>query len=85
MMLTYIFTFLSMFITDIVHTLLIKAIQNDRIIASSIWASVITFLSGVAIISYTNNNLMIIPAVLGAFAGTYVSVKFKLHEKIWRT
>jgi len=26
---------------------------------------------------------MIIPAVLGAFAGTYVGMKFHLHEKKW--
>ena len=79
----YIFTFLSMFVTDIVYTQLLKSVQNDRPLASSIWASAITFLGGVAIINYTNDNTMIIPAVLGAFAGTYVGMKFHLHEKKW--
>jgi hypothetical protein len=79
----YIFTFLSMFVTDIVYTQLLKSVQNDRPLASSIWASAITFLGGIAIINYTNNNMMIIPAVLGAFAGTYVGMKFHLHEKKW--
>jgi hypothetical protein len=79
----YIFTFLSMFVTDIVYTQLLKSVQNDRPLASSIWASAITFLGGIAIINYTNDNMMIIPAVLGAFAGTYVGMKFHLHEKKW--
>jgi len=79
----YIFTFLSMFVTDIVYTQLLKSVQNDRPLSSSICASAITFLGGIAIINYTNDNMMIIPAVLGAFAGTYVGMKFHLHEKKW--
>jgi hypothetical protein len=78
----YIFTFVCMFVTDIVYTQLLKSVQNDRPLASSIWASAITFLGGVAIINYTNDNMMIIPAVLGAFVGTYVGMKFHIGEKI---
>jgi hypothetical protein len=79
----YIFTFICMFFTDIVYTQLLKSVQNDKPLASSIWASAITFLGGVAIINYTTDHTMIIPAVLGAFAGTYVGMKFHLHEKKW--
>jgi hypothetical protein len=78
----YIFTFLSMFVTDIVYTQLLKSVQNDKPFAASIWASAITFLGGIAIINYTNNNMMIIPAVLGAFAGTYVGMRYHIGDKI---
>lgn len=78
----YIFTFVCMFVTDIVYTQLLKSVQNDRPMAASVWASLITFLGGVAIINYTSNNMMIIPAVLGAFVGTYVGMKFHIGEKI---
>jgi hypothetical protein len=78
----YIFTFVCMFVTDIVYTQLLKSVQNDKPFAASIWASAITFLGGVAIINYTNDNMMIIPAVLGAFVGTYVGMKFHIGEKI---
>ena len=78
----YFFTFICMLFTDIVYTLLVKSVQNDRAFAASIWASLITFLGGVAIINYTSNNMMIIPAVLGAFVGTYVGMKFHIGEKI---
>ena len=78
----YIFTFLSMLVTDVVYTLLLKSVQNDKPIAASIWASLITFLGGVAIINYTNDNMMIIPAVLGAFVGTYIGMKYHIGDKI---
>ena len=78
----YIFTFVCMFFTDIVYTQLLKSVQNDRPMASSIWASLITFLGGVAVINYTTDNTMIIPAVLGAFVGTYIGMKFHIGEKI---
>ena len=78
----YIFTFLSMFVTDVVYTQLLKSVQNDKPFAASIWASAITFLGGIAIINYTNNNMMIIPAVLGAFAGTYVGMRYHIGDKI---
>jgi len=78
----YIFTFVCMFVTDIVYTQLLKSVQNDKPFAASIWASAITFLGGVAIINYTNDNMMIIPAVLGAFVGTYVGMRYHIGDKI---
>jgi hypothetical protein len=51
--------------------------------AASIWASAITFLGGVAVINYTTNNMMIIPAILGAFCGTYVGMKYHIGEMKW--
>ena len=78
----YIFTFVCMFFTDIVYTQLLKSVQNDRPFAASIWASLITFLGGVAVINYTTDNTMIIPAILGAFVGTYVGMKFHIGDKI---
>ncbi len=74
-----------MLLTDIVYTLLLKSVQNDKPLAASIWASAITFLGGVAVINYTTNNMMIIPAVLGAFVGTYIGMKFHLKDKKWLT
>ena len=71
-----------MLVTDIVYTQLLKSVQNDKPFAASIWASLITFLGGVAIINYTNDNKMIIPAVLGAFVGTYIGMKYHIGDKI---
>jgi hypothetical protein len=41
---------------------------------------VVTLLSCVAVISYTKDNMMIAPALLGAFAGTYVGIVIRKNN-----
>ena len=76
-MITFIITFFALFITDIVNAYYIKAIQNDRAISASTWATVVTFTASVAVINYTNDHTMLLAAMLGAFCGTFVAVKFR--------
>ena len=78
----YFFTFVCMMFTDIVYTLLLKSVQNDRPLAASVWASAITFLGGVAVINYTTDNMMIIPAIAGAFVGTYIGMRYHIGDRI---
>ncbi len=73
----FVITFFALFITDIIHTLYIKAINKEQPLLASFWAMVVTFAASVAIINYTSDNTMLIPALLGAFAGTYVGMKIK--------
>ena len=73
----YIFTFLALFSTDIIYTYYLRAVQDNRPVIASCWATVVTFTASVAVIEYTTNTLMLIPALLGAFAGTYVGMKLK--------
>ena len=37
---------------------------------------------GVAVINYTTDNMMIIPAILGAFVGTFIGMKYHIGDKI---
>ena len=78
----YFFTFVCMMFTDIVYTLLLKSVQNDKLWAASLWSAAITFLGGVAVINYTTDNMMIIPAILGAFVGTFIGMKYHIGDKI---
>ena len=39
-------------------------------------------LGGVAVINYTTDNMMIIPAIVGAFVGTYVGMRYHIGDKI---
>lgn len=73
----YLITFFAVFITDIVNTYYIKAITNDRPMLASTLASTVMLLYSVAVINFTNDNLMLIPALLGAFTGTYVAMIIK--------
>jgi hypothetical protein len=76
----YIITFFALFFLDVVNAWYIKAISDDKPLVGSIWAVVVTLLSCVAVISYTKDNMMIAPALLGAFAGTYVGIVIRKNN-----
>ena len=74
-MLDYIFTFLAVFILDIVYTYYLRCVKDGRAVMAS-WWSIACYIGGsVAVINYTTNHWMLIPACLGAFCGTYVGMK----------
>jgi hypothetical protein len=79
-MIAFIITFFAVFITDIINAYYIKAIQDNSVIAASLWATAVTFTASVAVISFTQDNRMLIAALLGAFCGTYVALKFKKKD-----
>lgn len=76
----YVITFVALFITDAINALYIKAINEQRPLLASWWAVVVTLAASVAVINYTRDNTMLIPALLGAFAGTYVGMKIKRKD-----
>ena len=71
------FTFLALFFTDAFYTHYLKSVQGNKPFASSVWAVVVFAVSGIAVINYTTNHWMLIPACLGAFCGTYVGMAMK--------
>jgi hypothetical protein len=70
----YIITFFAIFLMDIFYTFYLKAVQNDHIIKASSWATVVFLFACTAVINYTTNHWLIIPALIGAFCGTYVGM-----------
>lgn len=73
-MLNYVVTFFAVFFTDIFYTYYLKAVQEEQIMKASFWASVVFVIACVAVINYTTNYWLLIPAGLGAFCGTYVGM-----------
>jgi len=74
---TYIITFFAVFITDVVNTYYIKSITDDKPLVASTYATLVLFMYSVAVINFTSDKLMLIPALLGAFVGTYVAMILK--------
>ncbi len=74
---SYIITFFAVFFTDIVNTYYIKAIAEDKPLVASLLAALVMLIYSVALISFVNDHLMLIPALLGAFAGTYIAMIIK--------
>jgi len=80
MIIECIVTFFSIFLLDIVYTYYLRCVANDRVLGASFWSVACYILGSVAVISYTTNHWLIIPAVAGAFCGTYVGMKVKKQQ-----
>ena len=81
-MFEYVITFFAVFFTDVLYVNLVKSIQQDHHWKAAFWGMVVTFASSVAIINYTNDNLAILPALAGAFFGTFFGMKLRKKEQV---
>jgi uncharacterized membrane protein YfcA len=73
-MLDYVVTFFAVFFTDIFYTYYLKAVQEEQTLKASLWAVIVFIVACVAVINYTTNYWLLIPAGVGAFCGTYVGM-----------
>jgi hypothetical protein len=64
-----------MFFTDVFWTLLVLKTAQGRKLSAAIFSVILVFLSAVTITSFVENYWYVIPAALGAFLGTYVTVR----------
>ena len=73
-MLDYVVTFFAVFFTDIFYTYYLKAVQEEQTLKASLWAVIVFIVACVAVINYTTNYWLLLPAGVGAFCGTYVGM-----------
>jgi uncharacterized protein YebE (UPF0316 family) len=73
----YVLAFLAMFLTDVFYTYYLKAVQDEQALRASSWATIIYIVAAFAIIEYNTDHLLLIPASLGAFCGTFVGMKIR--------
>ena len=76
-MIDYVFTFFALFFTDIFYTYYLKSVQEERALRASCWAVLVFLVACFAVIEYTTNHMLLIPAALGAFCGTFVGMKIR--------
>jgi len=76
-MISYIVTFFAVFVTDLLYVYFVKSIQEDQPISAGLWSMVVTLTASVAVINYTEDHWALIPALVGAFAGTWAGMKIK--------
>lgn len=67
--------FLAMFCLDFVWAKYTFAMTSRQPWRAASYASVIIFLSGGAAVGYVNDPVLLIPAMVGAFAGTFFAVR----------
>jgi len=80
-MISYVVTFLAVFATDLLYVYFVKSIQQDQPLSAGLWSMVVTLTASVAVINYTEDHYALVPALIGAFAGTWVGMKIK-HQDI---
>jgi uncharacterized membrane protein YfcA len=73
-MLDYVVTFFAVFFTDIFYTYYLKAVQEEQTMKASLWAVIVFIVACIAVINYTTNYWLLLPAGVGAFCGTYVGM-----------
>lgn len=72
----FILVFICVGVSDVAWTMYIIKSNERRALASASWATVILLLSSYTVLSYTEDNTMIIPAIVGGFVGTYFTIKY---------
>ena len=76
-MLPYIITFTLVFVVDIIYTYYLKAVNESKSVVAGFWGAVCWLIGSLAVIEYTADHWLLIPACLGAFFGTYVGIKIR--------
>jgi uncharacterized membrane protein YfcA len=77
----YVVTFFAIFLLDIVYTYYLRCVANENVLGASIWSVACYILGSVAVINYTTNHWLMIPACLGAFLGTWVGMQLRRNKK----
>lgn len=69
--------FFSVFFGDICWTRYIQTVGQGAALRAAIWNSLILALGGFTVVEYTTNHWLLLPAILGGFAGTLLAVMSK--------
>jgi uncharacterized membrane protein YfcA len=74
---TYLITFIAVFLTDVLYIYFIKSIQDNKAIQAAFWSVIVTGTASITVINYTENHWTLIPALAGAFFGTLVGMRVR--------
>jgi hypothetical protein len=68
--------FAAIFALDLVFAFYVAAVAAHAAFDASAWAAAIQLCNVVVVVSYVKDQRMVLPLALGAFGGTWVSVKY---------
>jgi len=72
-----IIVFLVTLVVDFAWSMYIKSLSNGNHLKAAGWSVFISLAGGITVISYTENNWLLIPSVVGGAIGTYLSKYFR--------
>lgn len=71
-----ILVFIAVACADALWTLYVQAAANNKKLKASLVSAAIILAGSFVTLEYVENPILIIPAALGAFFGTYVTMKY---------
>lgn len=63
-----------MVIVDFAWSAYVKLLAAKKTFRAAVWSSAIVLMGSFTAIEYVTNHWLVVPAALGAFVGTYLSV-----------
>lgn len=70
--LQWLLCFVVMTITDVCWAKYTKTAADSKPLPASLWSVSLFVLGGLTVVTYTSNPVLLIPASIGAFVGTYI-------------
>lgn len=67
----------AMTLADVCWTLYFMKVAEKKAFQAGVWGSVIILFGAVSTTSYVHDQSLIVAAVIGAFIGTYLTIKYK--------
>lgn len=74
---SYVFTFLAVTTVDIFYTYYLKSVNENKAVVGGVWGAIVWLIGSIAVIEYTADHMLLIPACIGAFVGTYIGIKIR--------
>jgi hypothetical protein len=82
---SYILSFIGVFfaiaIADVCWTYYFIKIEERKSVSAGFWGAGVYICGAFAVIHYTNDKTLIIPAILGSFIGTWATVEYKKRKE----
>lgn len=67
--------------SDVLWVFYIRRTSKGKAISAAVFSAMIVLLGGIVVLAYVDNKWYLIPAALGAFAGTIITIKFDIKNK----
>lgn len=74
-MFKYLIIFFSVALVDVFWTRYFQSVAEKHAVKSGLYSSLIILIGAFSTMSYVEDHMLVIPAALGAFVGTYFTVK----------
>jgi len=76
----FVIVMFALFITDICWTFYLLDVAAKKARNAAFWSAMIMACGAIAVTNYVTDHRLIIAAMLGAFLGTYFTIKYRVRQ-----